>query len=807
MTNTCFRCFISNENASNHDLLYFDRYFLSDYICDNECEGKNEKDRSNDHMENDCHEKNTNKGNSYYLDNNMEQFLQYLNKENENMQNEYENTHQKAYINMHLCKLCNGLHNIDLIMLYNKKSHFHNDLMKNKLTLGVKERKQIIQNINNAINVAHNLLNNVDIILFFLYLYIGKDIKNIQDFTLESFQKIYEKIKDHIVIKTKIKNNTARNNIHISFTYTLIYVYLTFYKKIFTLLDLNDDMIKFITSLYKNCTLVFNIYSFDYNNTINDTHHEKIGNDHRNNNINHSNNRNINNNTKTVYPNGISDDENDDSKFNAKKKKLINDNDQKIDVFNILNENHPLLDYHTEDINNFIQNDDMKTNSSDANLNFNIDIYISINNLCIFGYYNKYNKNCSQTKWLINNSSVSQISVEECIYEIFAKVFPSSTFTFMAAGREDKDVRMMNIGRPFLFTLKETKFSFLNFYLFFIKLNNIEPQNDTTNIFQRKTVQELFHLLKQYNKKGHNSLNQVTHQKENIITPPVNLINTCYALLSRQNAVYLYDLDIGNILAEKSKDVFLKDKNIANLHVNTNYNKEIEVLLSEEIIKKDNTTNMDKNDNRNYSANDEEKSDPNYNSQFDSNVVFAPKTNNTKDKKIMNDNSPILNDKPSYNISSFVDVKFSNIAFSTNYELIKKVMKFGEDRKKAYKCIIYHSCVMTKEKIAEINKQVLNYENCDDCVLNIAQKTPIRVLHRRGLINRKRKIYEFKLVFIHKHFSLLYLLAESGTYIKEFVNSDRGRTFPSVKHFFEDNAFVNILNLDVSKFVYDFNNN
>ncbi|CXI57146.1 conserved Plasmodium protein, unknown function [Plasmodium berghei] len=804
MANICFRCFISNKNASDHDLLYFDRYFLSDYICDNKCEGKNEKDRNNDNMENYCYEKNACKANSYYLDNNMEQFLQYLNTENENMQNEFENPYQKAYINLYLCKLCNGLHNIDLIMLYNKKSHFHNDLMKNKPTLGVKERKQIIQNINNAINVAHNLLNNVDIILFFLYLYIGKDIKSIQDFTLESFQKIYEKIKDHIIIKTKIKDNTVRNNICISFTYTLIYVYLTFYKKVFTLLDLNDNMIKFITSLYKNCTLVFNIYSFDYNNTIKDIHHEKINNDHRNNNVNNSNNHNIDNNAKTVCLNGSSDDENVDNKFNAKKKKIVNDINQKINVFNILNENYPLLDYHTEDINNLIQNDDMKTNCSDVNLNFNIDIYVSINNLCIFGYYNKYNKNCSQTKWLINNSSVSQISVEECIYEIFAKIFPSSTFTFMAAGREDKDVRMMNIGRPFLFTLKETKFSFLNFYLFFIKLNNIESHN-TINIFQRKTVQELFHLLKHYNKKGNNSLNQVTHQK-NIITPPVNHINTCYALLSRKNTVYLYDLDIGNILAEKSKDIFLQDKNIANLHINTNYNDEIEVLLSEEIIKKNNTTNIDKNDNINHIANDEEKVDPNYNAQFDSNV-FSHKANNTKDKKIMNDNAHMLNDKSSYNISNLVDVKFSNIAFSTNYELIKKVMKFGKDRKKAYKCIIYHSCVMTKEKITEINKQVLNYENCNDCVLNIIQKTPIRVLHRRGLINRKRKIYEFKLVFIHKHFSLLYLLAESGTYIKEFVNSDRGRTFPSVKYFFEDNAFVNILNLDVSKFVYDFNNN
>lgn len=60
----------------------------------------------------------------------------------------------------------------------------------------------------------------------------------------------------------------------------------------------------------------------------------------------------------------------------------------------------------------------------------------------------------------------------------------------------------------------------------------------------------------------------------------------------------------------------------------------------------------------------------------------------------------------------------------------------------------------------------------------LSQRTPTRVKHRRTDIIRKRKILDLKI--LQKNPSKLYILAEAGTYIKEFVSGDAGRTTPSV---------------------------
>ncbi len=64
------------------------------------------------------------------------------------------------------------------------------------------------------------------------------------------------------------------------------------------------------------------------------------------------------------------------------------------------------------------------------------------------------------------------------------------------------------------------------------------------------------------------------------------------------------------------------------------------------------------------------------------------------------------------------------------------------------------------------------------------QRTPHRVKHRRSDIVRKRKILDLKIVQGEERAEMrnakLYILAEAGTYIKEFISGDEGRTRPSV---------------------------
>ena len=86
-------------------------------------------------------------------------------------------------------------------------------------------------------------------------------------------------------------------------------------------------------------------------------------------------------------------------------------------------------------------------------------------------------------------------------------------------------------------------------------------------------------------------------------------------------------------------------------------------------------------------------------------------------------------------------------------------------------CVVWSEGVLTPEAIASI-----------DAIhdLTIQQQTPIRVLHRRTQMTRPKIIHAAKCEVLNKHYMLLRLTTSAGTYVKEFVHGDRGRTNPNV---------------------------
>lgn len=77
----------------------------------------------------------------------------------------------------------------------------------------------------------------------------------------------------------------------------------------------------------------------------------------------------------------------------------------------------------------------------------------------------------------------------------------------------------------------------------------------------------------------------------------------------------------------------------------------------------------------------------------------------------------------------------------------------------------------------KINKnEARKIVNLKGCVLK--QRTPLRVKHRRSDIIRKRKILDIKI--LNKTKPIIYIFAEAGTYIKEFIHGDNGRTQPNI---------------------------
>ena len=62
----------------------------------------------------------------------------------------------------------------------------------------------------------------------------------------------------------------------------------------------------------------------------------------------------------------------------------------------------------------------------------------------------------------------------------------------------------------------------------------------------------------------------------------------------------------------------------------------------------------------------------------------------------------------------------------------------------------------------------------------ISQRTPKRVAHRRADKIRHKKIIDIKIEDLKMNEATLIIKAESGTYIKELITGDEGRTTPSL---------------------------
>lgn len=62
----------------------------------------------------------------------------------------------------------------------------------------------------------------------------------------------------------------------------------------------------------------------------------------------------------------------------------------------------------------------------------------------------------------------------------------------------------------------------------------------------------------------------------------------------------------------------------------------------------------------------------------------------------------------------------------------------------------------------------------------ILQQTPARVAHRRADLVRHRKVKKLEATDVKENSATLMIKAEAGTYIKELVSGDSGRTIPSI---------------------------
>ncbi|CAF0902277.1 unnamed protein product [Brachionus calyciflorus] len=126
-------------------------------------------------------------------------------------------------------------------------------------------------------------------------------------------------------------------------------------------------------------------------------------------------------------------------------------------------------------------------------------------------------------------------------------------------------------------------------------------------------------------------------------------------------------------------------------------------------------------------------------------------------------------------------------------EQTKLMRESQENKTKSYSALCYCYSKLDEKDIEKLNSLTR---------VDLLQQTPIRVLHRRTVMTRSRWISDIQASLIDEHHFKIKMLTQGGTYVKEFVHGDLGRTEPSLCTIL--NKECDILELDVESVNCDF---
>eukprot|EP00300_Choanocystis_sp_HF-7_P005004 c13823_g1_i2.p1 GENE.c13823_g1_i2~~c13823_g1_i2.p1 ORF type:complete len:591 (-),score=138.09 c13823_g1_i2:124-1896(-) len=109
--------------------------------------------------------------------------------------------------------------------------------------------------------------------------------------------------------------------------------------------------------------------------------------------------------------------------------------------------------------------------------------------------------------------------------------------------------------------------------------------------------------------------------------------------------------------------------------------------------------------------------------------------------------------------------------FVSSPEAHGQIAASAETHRKHYQCTVRLERDVTPEDLAKLTISE---------PFDIQQQTPIRVLHRRAALTRQRRIFSVVAKALEGRFLLVDLVTAAGTYVKEWVHGDFGRTTPNL---------------------------
>ncbi len=123
-------------------------------------------------------------------------------------------------------------------------------------------------------------------------------------------------------------------------------------------------------------------------------------------------------------------------------------------------------------------------------------------------------------------------------------------------------------------------------------------------------------------------------------------------------------------------------------------------------------------------------------------------------------------------------------------EKVEKIKNAKAD--KSYKIEVLFNETVEGVKLKKVLKSLEGAE--------LSQKTPQRVSHRRADLVRKRRIKDIRAKEHIGESATIYIKCEAGTYVKEFIHGDEGRTLPNLSD--ELGVKCEVQNLDVIEIHY-----
>lgn len=151
-------------------------------------------------------------------------------------------------------------------------------------------------------------------------------------------------------------------------------------------------------------------------------------------------------------------------------------------------------------------------------------------------------------------------------------------------------------------------------------------------------------------------------------------------------------------------------------------------------------------------------------------------------------------------------VKVSSLEYGDK-DSVLNLTDTAENKVKYYDALCKSDIPISESIIKAFNEKYDKPVDKDNPLITLEQKTPLRVLHRRVLMTREKNIYSVKLSYYDEHHFIASIACQSGTYVKEFIHGDFGRTKPAIFELInsldemrrgDDICYTDILQLDVT---------